>query len=88
MVRRWPMTATRQRRAPGVASREGAGSGMQVNQARPNECYTSQRKQSVCITRQMNALLSGAAKNLLGFKSMAERVIDLCQQRAVTEPSC
>lgn len=61
---RWPVTATRQLRAPGVVSRERAGSGMQVNQASLSQCYISQCKVHA-LQRRWSALLSWGAKNTL-----------------------
>lgn len=54
---RWPVTATRQPRAPGVASGERAGSGMQVNQASRSQCYTSQCKAHALQKGRWRALL-------------------------------
>lgn len=64
MVWRWPVTATRQPRAPGVVSGERAGSGMRVNQASPSQCYTFQCKVRAS-QRRWSALPHQGAKNLL-----------------------
>lgn len=64
---RWPVTATRQHRAPGVASRERAGSGMQVNQARPSQYYIPQCK--------VHALQSRWSALLVCIKESADSLI-------------
>lgn len=63
MAWRWQVTATRQLRAPGVVSRERAGSGMQVNQASLSQYYISQCKVHA-LQSKWSALLSRGAKNL------------------------
>lgn len=56
MAWRWPVTASRQPWAPGVVSRDWAGSGMQVNQASPSQCYISQCKVHA-LQRRWSALI-------------------------------
>lgn len=66
VARRWRLTATRQQWAPGVASRDRAGSGMQVNQA--SQCYTSQCKKHA-LQRRWSALIQRQAASQIYFFS-------------------
>lgn len=66
VARRWRLTATRQQRAPGVASRAQAGAGMQVNQA--SQCYTSRCKKHA-LQRRWNALIQRQAGSQIYFCS-------------------
>lgn len=61
MVWRWSVTATRQPRAPGVASTERTGSGMQVNQAWPSQYYIWRCK-VYALQSRWSALLSSGAR--------------------------
>lgn len=66
VARRWRVTATCQQWAPGVASRDRAGSGMQVNQA--SQCYTSQSKKHA-LQRRWSALIQRQAGPQIYFCS-------------------